>query len=272
MGKYIYKITNKINGKIYIGQTNNPQKRFTSHCEARRAEKDNSPIGKSIMKYGKENFSFEVLGFYENYNQKEKDFISFYHSLAPNGYNIMEGGENPPIMAGENNPFHKITAERAKQVQMALLNYSIPRKEIVKQLNITYDILRQINEGTTWKDNKLKYPLRPQENVLQKERVEKVKQLLKETNLSHREIAKQVQMKRSFVTMINNGKNHFDENESYPIRENAIKKYIFIRKLLLETQMTFQEIAEQTNVSCEVIQAISSGKIFRDNTLTYPLR
>ena len=52
----IYKITNKINGKKYVGQSNNINRRFSEHCL--RSE---IPIDIAIQKYGKENFVFEVL-------------------------------------------------------------------------------------------------------------------------------------------------------------------------------------------------------------------
>ena len=52
----IYKITNKINGKIYIGQSNDIKRRFLEHTY-----RDKLPIDIAIKKYGKENFSFEIL-------------------------------------------------------------------------------------------------------------------------------------------------------------------------------------------------------------------
>ena len=55
----IYKITNKINNKIYIGQSINYEKRIKEHIYARKNEKKhlNQIIDIAIKKYGKENFS-----------------------------------------------------------------------------------------------------------------------------------------------------------------------------------------------------------------------
>ena len=60
---YIYKITNNINGKIYIGMTyRTVQERWKEHqndCNRRQAE--NRPLYRAMNKYGIENFSIEVL-------------------------------------------------------------------------------------------------------------------------------------------------------------------------------------------------------------------
>lgn len=55
---YLYQITNLINGKLYIGQTNNIEKRWSNHkcCNC-----PDMAIAKAIKKYGVENFKFEVL-------------------------------------------------------------------------------------------------------------------------------------------------------------------------------------------------------------------
>ncbi len=60
----IYKITNNLNQKFYIGFTSqkNPKWRFNQHLStARSKKKNNQPIIKAIRKYGEENFSFEII-------------------------------------------------------------------------------------------------------------------------------------------------------------------------------------------------------------------
>ena len=60
----IYKITNTLNQKFYIGFTSqkNPKCRFNQHLStARSKKKNNQPIIKAIRKYGEENFSFEII-------------------------------------------------------------------------------------------------------------------------------------------------------------------------------------------------------------------
>lgn len=54
---YVYKITNLVNNKIYIGITDNYKKRWSNE----KSKSSNQVISKAIQKYGVENFKFEVL-------------------------------------------------------------------------------------------------------------------------------------------------------------------------------------------------------------------
>ena len=87
----IYKITNKLNGKVYIGQSRDIDARWRQHINA----KDNFAIHNAIKKYGKENFKFEVLLECpaDMLNIWERDMIALYDCISPNGYNLTEGGE-----------------------------------------------------------------------------------------------------------------------------------------------------------------------------------
>lgn len=94
----IYMITNKINGKKYIGQSVNIERRWYDH-KYKAFYKDeisfDSPIHQAFRKYGTENFDFTILTecSVEELDKKEIDLISEYQSLYPNGYNIMIGGQ-----------------------------------------------------------------------------------------------------------------------------------------------------------------------------------
>lgn len=87
----IYKITNKTNGKAYIGASENIKKRFGNH----KYQKGSSmyPI---IKKYGKENFTFEILEECSKSKliDKEKYYIKLHGTKIPNGYNLTDGGEH----------------------------------------------------------------------------------------------------------------------------------------------------------------------------------
>jgi group I intron endonuclease len=92
----IYKSTNTITGKVYIGQTTHTlEKRIKSHIKESKIE-SNRPFMLSINKYGSDNFTFEVIDSASNLdelNKKEIYWIDFYNSVSPNGYNVTGGGQ-----------------------------------------------------------------------------------------------------------------------------------------------------------------------------------
>lgn len=131
---YIYKITNNVNGKVYIGQTvRTVKERFDEHCRH-----SVTYIDRAINKYGKVNFTVETIYTakdLEELNEKEKYYISYYHSNQNNiGYNLCDGGDNTEgyrhreeskrkmsesksrLYMGESNPFyHKHHSEEQRK-------------------------------------------------------------------------------------------------------------------------------------------------------------
>ncbi|MDD4292246.1 MAG: GIY-YIG nuclease family protein [Clostridia bacterium] len=89
--RILYKLTNKINGKCYIGQTNNFRVRMNGH---KNPDGHCSILHSAIIKYGWNNFDKEILGEYTDneIDSAEVSAIIKYNSLIPNGYNIEEGG------------------------------------------------------------------------------------------------------------------------------------------------------------------------------------
>lgn len=218
MKKAIYKIENKINHKIYIGQSNNPDRRWREHIHGK--QKYTSLIEKAIHKWGEKNFSFEILGWFDDYNEKEKYYIQYYRCLAPNGYNILKGGEEPPHRSGEDSPAATISNETAKKIKEDLKNWSIPRRTIVKKYNVSENTIRHIISGNSWRDENETYPLRPQEKVLNEMRADKIIELLVTTNIPLNQIGKIVGWGKSSAKEINAGRNHHRDNLIYPIRNH----------------------------------------------------
>lgn len=92
---YIYKITNNINDKVYIGKTErvNPQTRWKEHIKsANREECKRRALYKAINKYGVENFTFTVIEETDNCEEREKYYIALYDTYK-NGYNETLGGD-----------------------------------------------------------------------------------------------------------------------------------------------------------------------------------
>ena len=97
---YIYKITNLINNKVYIGQTfRSIEVRWQEHLRHGFNTNNfeyNRHLYKSMRKYGKDSFVIEVIEQCDNHlmNDREKFWINFYNSTNENfGYNLTFGGE-----------------------------------------------------------------------------------------------------------------------------------------------------------------------------------
>ena len=96
----IYKITNKINNKCYIGQTiksaEERWKEHKAHAFGSHENDQNKTLYKAIRKYGLENFTFEVLQdnieTHEQLDKAEIYWIDFYNSFLK-GYNETSGGQ-----------------------------------------------------------------------------------------------------------------------------------------------------------------------------------
>ena len=100
----IYRFTNQINNKQYIGQSiNSKNERYNSHKSSyknKNSSEYNSPLHRAFRKYGFENFTYEILAKdisdIDTLNQLEIYYINQYNTLIPNGYNVEVGGKNAP--------------------------------------------------------------------------------------------------------------------------------------------------------------------------------
>ena len=102
---YIYKISNTVNNKLYIGQTvKTIQTRFREHIRSARTNTNQTMIiPKAIKKYGEDNFSISEIEkiiedskeeLFNKLNEREIFYISLYNTVRPNGYNVTSGGHN----------------------------------------------------------------------------------------------------------------------------------------------------------------------------------
>lgn len=153
---YVYKITNKINNKIYIGITNNYKKRWGNECSYPSDPKRRQVIQEAIHKYGKDNFIFEVLHSnlsIEEATKLESYYAEKFNSYTPNGYNVAKCGDYHPLCSpqkGEKNGNAKITD---KEAQYILNNRNKPIYVLYEEFNnkISYEQFKKIYNHLAFK-------------------------------------------------------------------------------------------------------------------------
>lgn len=221
MKKAIYIITNKLNNKVYVGQSNNPTERWKKHkwCAVKAEDKGKSAIHDALREVGIENFEFTILGWYEDYNQKEKDYIQQYNSLIPNGYNIMEGGEEPPHKYGEEHHNSKYSNDLCDKIIDDLLSHKYTQKQIEDKYQVNQQLITSINRGVTHRREGLEYPIIKTSNYhCDGEVFEQICYLLKNSKCTCAEIGQYFGFSSSTIKAINAGRNHYTEGIEYPIR------------------------------------------------------
>lgn len=152
----IYKWTNLINNKVYIGQSVNIMARKAEHIKLAKNENYTTNIAKAIRKYGIENFNFEVIEecLYTELDTKEEYYINYYDSLnKEKGYNMLKVGEIPSSI-GSKNPMAKITEEIVLDIRNKIYNQKIDSLTVFNEYShlISFDTFRKIRDGITWKN------------------------------------------------------------------------------------------------------------------------
>ena len=135
---YIYKITNKVNGKVYIGQSIRPiEQRFQRHINDAVNNILDTHFARAIRKYGKENFYVELVETCNNQtelNLREQYWIRKYDSIN-NGYNETDAtskcGGNTYMSKTENE-----MKEISEKISKTKLGSKNPHSRSVKVFNI----------------------------------------------------------------------------------------------------------------------------------------
>lgn len=99
---YIYKITNKVNSKSYIGKTEyfDPIKRFKEHKkESKKDRHKNRPLYRAMRKYGCKNFDFLILEKTDNASEREMYYIEKFKTFGRLGYNATKGGDGRKLIS-----------------------------------------------------------------------------------------------------------------------------------------------------------------------------
>ena len=130
----IYKITNKINNKSYIGKSKDIEARWKEHKWRMNSLDEvhlNKPLYRAFKKYGLENFSFEVIEELENYetdsNEREKYWIKFYNSYgSENGYNATCGGDGGLTVESPRDVYGKLTTDEVIYLRKRYIECKYP--------------------------------------------------------------------------------------------------------------------------------------------------
>lgn len=200
----------------------NPYKRFNSHISRASCNSDNSIIHTAINKYGKDNFELTILEWTEDYNRREQELIKKYNTLAPNGYNILKGGEEPPHHYGENHHNSVITEEQVTKIIEHLKDNKLTEPQIGRLFDPPFNqtLINNINWGITHKRENETYPIRKDcPYNLTQENVEEVKWLLKNTLYTLNQIAEYYGVSKGTISHINFGRNYHIDGYDYPIRK-----------------------------------------------------
>jgi group I intron endonuclease len=155
---FIYKITNTITNKCYIGETikPNPEDRWKNHISAIKNNRGCPALQDAVKKYGIDKFTFKVLiiCFDEDRFVYEREYIKKYNSVAPNGYNILEGGEGGGFKGCKHTEETKEKLRAtSKKWHSDPVNIQISKENTLKQMKIVKD--SGIDWGKKVKDSEL---------------------------------------------------------------------------------------------------------------------
>lgn len=156
----IYKITNNLNNKVYIGKSLDIERRWKEHIRHSKDEfsREKPPIHKAINKYGASSFTFTVL---EECDESRLDELEMYYIKKydsrnkSKGYNITQGGDGGPIMCGISNPNSSLDINDVIYIRECYKNgvYKIDcYNEIYARTGLNFNTFNSIWFGRSYKD------------------------------------------------------------------------------------------------------------------------
>lgn len=157
--KGIYKITNEVNGKSYIGKSSNIEERWKYHLSHYNCITNyDKPLYRAFRKYGKEHFSFEIIEIMneDDYNNKSNEreiyWISYYNTYHF-GYNATKGGDGG-LTYDMQERFGKLTKEEVLYIRQKYAECIAPQAEIYNEFKdrITKRGFQAIWLGQNWKN------------------------------------------------------------------------------------------------------------------------
>lgn len=279
----IYKYTNLINGKVYIGQTRQTLKQ-RDHRHQNELN-DNTYFHRAIKKYGRENFSLELVEDNIPLNEldkKEKYYIDYFESfyITGKGYNLTQGGQ-------WGSGTQKLTLWQAKKIQWLLANTDRPFRLIGNDYNVSLSCISDINRGRTFIDNTIEYPIRkaPSYSYIDDTKIDIILDMILNTNMTQEEIGLATDVHAYTIGEINRGTNSWcPKNLNYPLRK-PIQNNTHMNKItqkevqeicykLCFTDITVEDIGKEYNIAKNTVGDISRGVTWKDITQQFkcPIR
>ena len=159
----IYKITNKVDGKSYVGQSTDIATRWHKEIYASQQPDNksyNTPLSRALRKYGVENFQFEVIEECDPtmLNELEQYWADYYQTYIPYGYNVA-------VCGGAFTHFVKLNQQTLQQIRNDLVNTTDTLQTIAQRYQVHPNTITAINTGKSWADPALVYPLRATKNI-----------------------------------------------------------------------------------------------------------
>ena len=281
----IYKFTNKQNGKVYIGQSTNIERRRQSHywpCNFN----GNSPFD-TILQSNPDLFTFEVVEECSSdlLDEREIYWIKYYNSYY-NGYNCTLGGKSAK---GEVCSRATFTNKEVLKIIKLLEEGKLNNTEIANLFNSTRERIRGINELKSWSHlHNYKHNIRNESLAskgimlhgqgeqsssckLTETQVKEIIQLLQNSSIPMSYIAKQYKVSDNAIKSINYCKSWtYLHNYKKDIRKEnghesnsewksllTTQQVLEIIKLLETTTLTHEQIGKQFNVSPSIITNIN---------------
>jgi group I intron endonuclease len=245
--RYIYQIKNLINNKVYIGQTNDPERRKKRHfVDLRSGKHDNPHLQKAFFKYGEENFYFEILLQKEcsqdEINQLEIEYIEKYNSYL-DGYNCNRGGQ-------QHNGFEsKLKKEEILKIYAMLEFHKRPGTILGNWFDVSNTTISRINNNQSHSEYRSFY-----ENMTALEREQLYISFCKELNVEPQiqkinEAKRKCSREQVFLVYIyqefGNGKRNFLANDfgwkNYTVIDNIRKKITYKNYWELYQKITLRE-------------------------------
>lgn len=288
----IYKYTNKINNKSYIGQSVNIERRKKQHISSSYYTKSNTyntVFHSAIRKYGPENFNFEILVIcsVDELDKLEKFYIKEYNTMVPNGYNMTPGGEN----ARSQNCMFSI--EDIENIIFELETTYDKAEDIANRWGCSASLIKKISYGEEYRLENKEYPIRSKEKnaeivkrhnnmflgknpsaKLDIPTVEKIIYDLINTDTPIVKLSEKYQISTDQISRINNGKIWLQVERPVPcrnVKKNNEERALMVADLLKNTKLSQSEILKETGYKDRhTVSRINNHQIYQELLKDYP--